>query len=37
MQEETIWEGSPSHVAQWGTYVLCLLFFWLIVPIFIAL
>lgn len=37
MQEETIWEGSPSHVARWGTYLLCLLFCWLIVPIFIAL
>ena len=37
MQEETIWEGSPSHVARWGTYLLCLLFCWLIFPVFIAL
>ncbi|GAA5347151.1 PH (Pleckstrin Homology) domain-containing protein [Planifilum fimeticola] len=37
MQEETIWEGSPSHVARLGTYILCLLFCWLIVPIFIGL
>lgn len=37
MQEETLWEGTTSHVAKLGTYLLCLLFCWLIVPIFIAI
>lgn len=37
-QDETlVWRGSPSHVSQLGTYVLCVLFCWLIVPIFIAI
>ncbi|SEM67561.1 PH domain-containing protein [Lihuaxuella thermophila] len=37
MREETLWVGTPSHVARLGTYLLCLLFCWLIVPIFIAI
>ncbi|PTM59179.1 PH domain-containing protein [Desmospora activa] len=37
MQEETLWEGSPSHVAVLGTYLLCLLLCVLIVPIFYAI
>ena len=37
MAEETVWKGSPSQVINFGTYVLCALFCWLIVPIFIAL
>jgi uncharacterized membrane protein YdbT with pleckstrin-like domain len=37
MQEETLWEGTTSHVSKLGTYLLCLLFCWLIVPIFIAI
>lgn len=36
MQEETLWIGTSSHVSKLGTYLLCLLFCWLIVPIFIA-
>lgn len=36
MQEETLWVGTSSHVSKLGTYLLCLLFCWLIVPIFIA-
>lgn len=37
MAEESVWKGSPSQVINFGTYVLCVLFCWLIVPIFIAL
>ncbi|MBA4495565.1 PH domain-containing protein [Paenactinomyces guangxiensis] len=37
VQEEMLWEGTASHVAKLGTYLLCLLFCWLIVPIFIAI
>lgn len=37
MQEETLWEGAPSHVAKLGTYLLCLLLSVLIVPIFYAI
>lgn len=36
MQEETLWVGTSSHISKLGTYLLCLLFCWLIVPIFIA-
>jgi uncharacterized membrane protein YdbT with pleckstrin-like domain len=36
MAEETIWRGSSSQVQNLGTFVLCGIFFWLIVPIFIA-
>lgn len=35
--EELVWRGNPSQVRFFGTYVLCVLFCWLIVPIFIAL
>jgi uncharacterized membrane protein YdbT with pleckstrin-like domain len=37
VEEEIVWEGGPSQVTRLGTYVLCVLFCWLIVPIFIAL
>lgn len=37
-QSETlIWEGRPSQVKNLPIYLLCLLFCWLIVPIFYAL
>ncbi|HWQ90222.1 MAG TPA: PH domain-containing protein [Clostridia bacterium] len=36
-EEKTIWKGSSSQVVNLGTYVLCGLFFWLVVPIFIWL
>ncbi len=36
-QEETIWEGSPSQLKNFGVYVLCVLLCVLIVPIFIAI
>lgn len=32
-----LWEGTSSHVSKLGTYLLCLLFCWLIVPIFIGI
>jgi membrane protein YdbS with pleckstrin-like domain len=37
MEEKQIWKGSPSQWTNFGTYVLCILFCWLIIPIFIAL
>lgn len=37
VQEEIVWEGASSHAARFGTYLLCILFCWLIIPIFIAL
>src|ERR1700742_1759837 len=37
MAEETIWRGPSSQWKNFGLYVLCGLFCWLIVPIFIAL
>ncbi len=36
-QETPIWEGSPSQWTNLGTYVLCGLLFFLVVPIFYAL
>jgi uncharacterized membrane protein YdbT with pleckstrin-like domain len=37
MAEETVWRGTSSQWKNLGMYVLCGLFCWLIVPIFIAL
>ncbi len=38
MTEETvIWRGSSSQIKNLGVFILCGLFCWLIVPIFIAL
>lgn len=38
MQSETLlWQGKPSHLLNFWTYVFCLLLCWLILPIFIAL
>lgn len=34
--EQIIWKGSSSQLIHLGTYILCGLFCWLIVPIFIA-
>ena len=36
-QENIIWEGSPSQVRNLGLYVVCGLFFFLVVPLFYAL
>lgn len=36
MQEETpLWQGSPSQWVNLPGYLLCLLFFWLVVPLFV--
>src|SRR6185503_20782580 len=37
MAEEIVWRGSSSQWKNFGVYLLCGLFCWLIVPIFIAL
>ncbi|MEY2482504.1 MAG: hypothetical protein QOK24_1032 [Verrucomicrobiota bacterium] len=37
MTEETIWRGTSSQKKNLGLYILCVLFCWLIVPIFIGL
>ncbi len=34
--EEIIWSGTPSHWNNFGKYVVCGLFFWLLLPIFVA-
>jgi uncharacterized membrane protein YdbT with pleckstrin-like domain len=36
-QEQTIWSGTSSQIVNLGTYVLCILFFWLVIPIFIGI
>ena len=37
MAEETIWRGTSAQAKNLGVYLLCGLFCWLIVPIFLAL
>jgi len=37
MTEETIWRGTSSQLKNLGVFILCGLFCWLIVPIFIGL
>jgi uncharacterized membrane protein YdbT with pleckstrin-like domain len=37
MAEEIVWRGTSSQWKNFGLYLLCGLFGWLIVPIFIAL
>lgn len=37
MAEETIWRGPSSQLQNLGVYILCTLFFWLVVPLFFAL
>jgi uncharacterized membrane protein YdbT with pleckstrin-like domain len=37
MEEKEIWKGSPSQWTNFKTYVLCIVFGWLVIPIFIAL
>jgi uncharacterized membrane protein YdbT with pleckstrin-like domain len=36
-EEQSLWKGSPSQAVNFGTYLLCLLLCWLVVPIFYAL
>ena len=35
--ERTVWRGTPSQMTNFGTFIFCALFCWLIFPIFIAL
>ena len=35
--EKQIWKGHPSHWIDLKTHIFCVLFFWLVIPIFIAL
>ena len=37
MPEQIVWRGPSSQWKNFGLYILCALFCWLIVPIFIAL
>jgi uncharacterized membrane protein YdbT with pleckstrin-like domain len=37
MEEKEIWKGGPSQWTNFKTYVLCIVFGWLVIPIFIAL
>ena len=37
MAEQTVWRGPSSQWKNFGVFILCGLFCWLIVPIFIAL
>lgn len=36
-EEQIIWKGPSSQVVNLGTYILCVLFVWLIVPLFIGI
>lgn len=37
MEEKTIYEGTPSQWTNFKVYLLCGLFCWLVIPIFIAI
>lgn len=37
MKETTIWKGSPSQIINFKIFILCGLFFWLVVPIIFAI
>jgi uncharacterized membrane protein YdbT with pleckstrin-like domain len=37
MEEKTVWKGNSSQVINLGTYVICFLLVWLVVPLFIAI
>lgn len=36
-EEQSLWKGSPSQAVNLGTYLLCLLLVWLVVPLFYAI
>jgi uncharacterized membrane protein YdbT with pleckstrin-like domain len=36
-EEQTLWEGTPSHKKDIGFYVFCALICWTIIPVFAAL
>ena len=37
MEEKEIWRGRPSQWINFGAFLLCFLFIWLVIPLFIAL
>ncbi len=37
MEEKNVWNGTPSQVINIPSFIFCVLFFWLIIPIFYAL
>ena len=37
MEEKLIWKGNPSQWINFGTWILCFLFVWLVIPLFIAI
>jgi uncharacterized membrane protein YdbT with pleckstrin-like domain len=36
MSEKTLWTGTPSQLLNLPVFILCFIFFWLVIPIFIA-
>lgn len=36
-KEEVVWKGTPSQWTNFSSFVLCALFSWLIIPIFVAI
>ncbi len=36
-EEQSVWKDSPSQAVNLGTHLLCLLLFWLVLPLFYAL
>jgi uncharacterized membrane protein YdbT with pleckstrin-like domain len=36
-EEKPIWSGSPSQVTNIPVFAICLLFVWLVVPLFVAI
>ena len=37
MQEQHIWSGTPSQVINLGSYILSIIFCWLVIPLFFLL
>ena len=35
--DELVWAGTPSQVVNAGIFLVCLLFAWLVIPIFVAI
>lgn len=36
MEEQTVWEGTPSQIVNLKVFILCGLTFWLVFPLFIG-
>jgi uncharacterized membrane protein YdbT with pleckstrin-like domain len=35
--EELVWEGSPSQLLNFPVFLVCVLLFWLVIPVFVAI